>query len=207
MQYILSLILFFSFISTSIGVESSSIKDSYTPNILVTEQQTKNSDESEIIKACLQGDLSSFLTKFEKNNQIINNILNEENEPLIISAVKGGNYKIVKALIDHGIDIHSLSKNKNTPLHLASFYGRYKIVELLIEHGADVHKKGNLGYTPICDAAQKGYDEIIQLLINRGANLEHQDIYGRTPLLLAAGFSNKESAVSDMLPSLKEGAS
>jgi ankyrin repeat protein len=200
MNYFLSLFFFIQLAITAEAIAASSnTKDSDVRNLSLKDQQTENSNYCKIIESCLQGDLALFLTEFEKHKAIIKDICNLENEPLIISAVKGGNYKIVKVLLDNGVDIHSLNKDKNTPLHLAALTGNYKLVKLLLEYGADINKTGELKFTPILYAAQQGYDEIIQLLFDIGANLEHQDIYGRTPLLLAARFSKKESTVNKLL--------
>jgi ankyrin repeat protein len=60
-------------------------------------------------------------------------------ESTLINACIKGNYDVVNALIDKGVDINQNEEKGFTPLICAALYGHMNIVRLLISFGARVN--------------------------------------------------------------------
>jgi hypothetical protein len=102
----------------------------------------------------------------------------------IHGAVNTGNIKLVKQLLDDGVDVNQKfvfadGPPGNTPLHLTSH--SKQIAELLIKRGANVNAKDSTGKTPLHDVAYDGSLSVLKLLIENGADVNAQDNKGRTP--------------------------
>jgi hypothetical protein len=76
----------------------------------------------------------------------------EEMGPLDLDlhyAVRDGDLKEVRKLLDKGADVNARDKYGWTPLHEAASYGHLDIVKLLVERGADVNARDKDGRTPL----------------------------------------------------------
>jgi len=103
-----------------------------------------------------------------ENGAKINVIDNEGNTPLInfiknvynFSDFENSN-KVIKFLIDHGIDINAKNKSGDTAILLAAENGAYDIVELLYEYGADplVKNKKGEGLRGFTDIINKEFEK------------------------------------------------
>ena len=78
--------------------------------------------------------------------------------------------KLIKLLIEKGVDINIPNSNGLTLINMACYKGHTKIVKLLIENGADINIPNNKGYIPINSACHEGHIEIIKLLNENNAN-------------------------------------
>ena len=81
-----------------------------------------------------------------------------------ITAVRDGDYKAVKELIEKKADINA--KNffiETTALHEASREGHLNIVKLLVEKGADVNVKNLRQLSPLHHASYKGHLDIVKV--------------------------------------------
>ncbi|UYV78475.1 hypothetical protein LAZ67_16001636 [Cordylochernes scorpioides] len=90
--------------------------------------------------------------------------------------VSNGNIEKVKELIEAGTCINLQDENKNTPIHLASFYGNLDIVRYL--------KRDPLKY-----AIEDYKISIASYLISVGADVNIKDSDNRSPLLYAIRYS------------------
>ena len=72
-----------------------------------------------------------------------------------------GDLKVVQYLIEKGAKIEAENKNKETPLHLASFCGKKEVVKYLVAKGANKNAKDQYGNTPSVFAQN---DEIREIL-------------------------------------------
>ena len=79
-------------------------------------------------------------------------------------------YRIVKLLLDAGVDIDVRDGWGHTPLTIACEKGYTEAVKLLIEYGADVNYADKKGKKPLYYAINSSKkNEIIKLLVDEGA--------------------------------------
>ena len=111
----------------------------------------------------------------------------------------GVNIEVIKLLIDEGANLNvRTTKDKKTPLHIASLKWSKEVVELLLDNDADVNVKDFVGRTPLHIAASSKYSDlssdIVKLLIERGANVNATWNSKGTPLHDATFRGHKEVA-------------
>jgi len=106
-------------------------------------------------------------------------------------AARQGNEKVIKALINKGMDVNAKSSAGITPLLMAIASNQKSAVKILIDSGARVSDKDKLGRGAIFYSTQKITDpEIVKMLLEKGANINETDNSGFTPLSLAAANGN-----------------
>ncbi|OBT78610.1 hypothetical protein VF21_02347 [Pseudogymnoascus sp. 05NY08] len=79
----------------------------------------------------------------------------EERTPLHQAAI-GGCPKIIRFLIQKGVDVNARDWEERTPLHFAADKGHIAAIRLLFENGADINAQDELGYTPLHLMARNG---------------------------------------------------
>ena len=88
-------------------------------------------------------------------------------------------------LLEHGAEVNSQDKNKQTPLLLAMGRGWFKLVWILLERGADVNAEGKNGRTPLHVLSERQIyddgDSVLQSPPYRGADNNLQDADPMTP--------------------------
>jgi ankyrin repeat protein len=119
----------------------------------------------------------------------------------LMRAAKGGDYAVMRALLDGGADAALTQRSGATALMLAAGLGRgtgafqkdvgteadlLEAVKLCVEHGVDVNAVNGTGETALHFAVQSG-DSLVQYLAQKGALLDVKDKQGRTPLDVALG--------------------
>lgn len=87
----------------------------------------------------------------------------------LFSAIKKGSVNLVRAFLDHGLDVNVDLVNDCTLLYLAVSDKQPEIVRFLIARGADVNKKTRYGDMPISRACWNGNQEVARMLIAAGA--------------------------------------
>jgi len=93
---------------------------------------------------------------------------------------------VVKYLVEHGANVHSVNGTGSTPLFMSSGNGHLQVVQYLIEHGADVNQAANNGSTPLFVSSQEGHLPVVQYLIEHGADVNQGNRDGATPLLVSS---------------------
>uniref|UniRef100_A0A0N5BA11 ANK_REP_REGION domain-containing protein n=1 Tax=Strongyloides papillosus TaxID=174720 RepID=A0A0N5BA11_STREA len=74
----------------------------------------------------------------------------------------------VQELIDHGVEINTIDRDEETPLHAACARGKTEVVHLLIRYGAIVNPYSRVnGTTPLSYAIANNHTELIQFLEER----------------------------------------
>ncbi|WP_168463963.1 ankyrin repeat domain-containing protein [Wolbachia endosymbiont of Ctenocephalides felis wCfeT] len=132
----------------------------------------------------------------QKNIEFIKLLIENEKETHILrEAIKQGNLKRVKFLVEHSANVNEKYEHNRTPLHIAIGFKRLEIAKFLIEKGADVNAKiehhGKDDLTPMHLAVFAKTTEFLELLINNNALInERESIEGHTPLHLAALYGN-----------------
>lgn len=98
-------------------------------------------------------------------------------------ATKSNFHKIVKLLIDAGVDINFQDEHGETALHLAARFGHVECARMLLE-GSDT-KQMNLelaektyGWTPLFIACVDGHRDLVKMLVDHGANVSRPDLSG-----------------------------
>lgn len=112
--------------------------------------------------------------------------------PLFYAAAKW-QPKLVKALINKGVNVNVTEDLESTPLHLVAGMGNVEIALLLINAGADVNAINEFGWTPLYCAVSASsliFDvgdnaAVIDLLVKNGADITIADKSSLTPLDIA----------------------
>jgi hypothetical protein len=109
------------------------------------------------------------------------------------SAIKDGDVRKVKALLDQGADINERDACWGTPasgrlpsLGCAAWNGNVEVAKLLLERGANINASmGDVFPTALNAAAFAGHTKMVQFLLERGALCCEENKYGRTALTYA----------------------
>ena len=119
----------------------------------------------------------------------------------LMRAAKGGDYRIMQALLEAGADPTIRQNNGATALMIAAGLGRglgafqkdvgteddmFRSVKLCLERYVDPNVANDAGQTALHFAVRTG-DAIVKLLAEKGATLDVKDRQGRTPLDYARG--------------------
>ena len=86
-------------------------------------------------------------------------------------AASSGNFDCILILVEHGANINTINKNKNTPLHLAAINGHHQTVEQLIRAGSTLNNQNQTGNTPLIEAVLHGHERAVSVLIQAGADI------------------------------------
>ncbi|KAH9047945.1 ankyrin repeat-containing domain protein [Lactarius deliciosus] len=102
------------------------------------------------------------------------------------------NLKLVRVLLDHGVNVDARDSQGRTPLHLVLVGGEefkdkdgFGVAQLLMERGADVNKPDYDHKTPLHIASRLVSLEVAWLLIRHGADLNVENTERETPLQVA----------------------
>ncbi|MCE1246242.1 MAG: ankyrin repeat domain-containing protein [Firmicutes bacterium] len=107
-------------------------------------------------------------------------------------AVKAGNLKKVKQLVEKGADVNALTirERGGTPLHIAAETGNIPILRYLISKGAKVNPVFNIGgESPLSLALENNRDEAALFLMMKGADIRVKNHDGVSIIHKAAGLN------------------
>jgi ankyrin repeat protein len=107
--------------------------------------------------------------------------------------------RVAKLLLERGANVNARCKDRQTPLHVASYFENVEIVRLLLDHGADLDAAtGDWGEKPLHKVSYGKYRSledgahVAQLLLDRGTDMNTRCKDQQTPLHLASYFGNVE---------------
>lgn len=108
----------------------------------------------------------------------------------LIQAVRRGDARAVRGLLDSGADVNGVDDDGFTPLHRAVYdpereSGDPQMVRWLIASGAALDARIFFGITPLMLAAGGGQAEIVEILINAGADVLAVNEGGRSANTMA----------------------
>ena len=111
------------------------------------------------------------------------------------------NSRIVRLLLDHGVDVNARDKDQETPLHFGCSIGDSETALVLLDHGAELSAQNANGQTQLHRALQGSHyytsDRVSRLLLERGVDVNARDKDKASPLHLAS--SNSRSRIVQVL--------
>jgi ankyrin repeat protein len=111
----------------------------------------------------------------------------DERAQQILGASIKGDEKLVKRLLELGVDVDARDVDGGTSLQWAAWYGYSGIVATLLDYGADVNAADHTsGRRALHEAAEHGHVETVKILLGRGAEVDARDKWTWTPLHRAA---------------------
>ena len=107
---------------------------------------------------------------------------------------EGDSLKLIKLLLDKGIDVNYQDAQGVSPLMTACGWGVVpkspKRARLLLEKGASLELRDKQGQTALMFAAFRGYFDIAQLLLEKGSDVNAKNAVGRDALMIASAATN-----------------
>ena len=91
--------------------------------------------------------------------------------PLLQAVRLGAPEEIVDLLLEHGADVHTLTEDKETALHLAAQKDDEIMTRKMIEKGLSVDAEGRGGWTPLHVVAHYGSKHAAQVLTEKGQSV------------------------------------
>lgn len=132
-----------------------------------------------VFLACRKGDEAAVRNYLADGVGV--DISDPNHASLIATAIEGGYPKIVRLLLEFGLDPNKeINRFGETPLLRALAEKNLNVIRELINGGASINKPDPRGFTPIMSAAAGGVVEVLELLTSLGADLSAQNMRGRT---------------------------
>ncbi len=101
-------------------------------------------------------------------------------------AARSCDAKIVKAMLDAGVNVDGADEQGNTPLMESMVCESIEVPQILLDAGADVNARNALGHTALMSAAEFGNADVARLLVARGADVNLRNRHGGSALHVAA---------------------
>lgn len=106
-----------------------------------------------------------------------------------------GRTKMVRNLLNAGVDVNRKDHYGRSALQLAAMGGHTAVVRAILAHGANVNVADRWGMSPLAEAENEGHFTIAVLLVHKGAALIPGDIFLTGILLFAADYGYSEVAL------------
>lgn len=106
--------------------------------------------------------------------------------PALMLAVSYDDLPTVKALLDHGADVHAINRFQQPMLLIAAMSAHLPVLQELLDRGADVHNRDMRGDTTLTAAATTDNTELVAALVSRHIDMSAHNIEGMTALQIAA---------------------
>ncbi|XP_069734453.1 DNA-binding protein RFXANK [Phaenicophaeus curvirostris] len=148
-------------------------------------------DTLSIHQLAAQGELSQLKEHLRKGENLVNKPDERGFTPLIWAAAFG-EIETVRHLLEWGADPHTLAKERESALSLASMGGYTDIVIMLLERNVDINIYDWNGGTPLLYAVRGNHVKCVEALLARGADLTTEADSGYTPMDLAVALGHKK---------------
>ena len=108
----------------------------------------------------------------------------------LIDAVKAGDIRTVRALLERRVDVNAALPDGTTALHFAAHANATELAQLLIAAGANAKAANRYGVSPLTLAATNGNAALTEALLKAGADPNLAVGEGETILMTAARTGN-----------------
>lgn len=130
-------------------------------------------------------DLATGEAKRELANYIRGGVMSKSDEAAAKSisvAAEIGALEAIKKHLEAGVDVNSLNKQKQTPLHFAASAGQLDAAAVLLEAKADVAVADKYQKTALHYSTRNSHNATTALLIEKGSVVNAKDGKNKTPL-------------------------
>ncbi len=172
--------------NTTTGVETGTIEETH----------------QEIQAAIISNDLATFKRLLDLKTLIDLNIILEDGETLLTTAVNYQRFEMTELLIENGGSVYKANRKKESPLMVAAKIGNEELVRLLISLGSKTDYKDINGNTALHLAILGKFETVALYLINSNTNIDITNNENQTALKLAEKMDLKK--VIDLLRSLTQ---
>ena len=172
--------------NTNSGVETGTIEETH----------------QEIQAAIIANDLATFKQLLDLKTLVDLNIILEDGETLLTTAVTYQRFEMTEILIENGGSVYKANRKKESPLMVAAKIGNEELVRLLISLGSKTDYKDINGNTALHLAILGKFETIALYLINSNTNIDITNNENQTALKLAEKMDLKK--VIDLLRSLTQ---
>ena len=118
-------------------------------------------------------------------------------DPILYTAIDGGNSEIVRILVDAGADVNARDGEDNPLLYTAVSRNYSEIVQVLVDAGADANARDS-GDDPVLYTAIDGSNsKIVRILVDAGADVNAREKCGTS--LVGLAFEKSESEIVQIL--------
>lgn len=147
---------------------------------------------------------AAILNDASKINPLIasDKMKKEDEKQILFSTAAFGNIETIRLLIDHGLDLETGDKFKQTPLIISSKYGNLEMVKYLVSRGADIEarttdngeKKSALYY-----AIENNQYDVAKYLIKMGADIKPYKLDIGSVDVFSAAWENGNAEMMKLL--------
>ncbi|NXE84351.1 RFXK protein, partial [Cochlearius cochlearius] len=155
-------------------------------------------DTLSIHQLAAQGELSQLKEHLQKGENLVNKPDERGFTPLIWAAAFG-EIETVRHLLEWGADPHTLAKERESALSLASMGGYTDIVIMLLERNVDINIYDWNGGTPLLYAVRGNHVKCVEALLAHGADLTTEADSGYTPMDLAVALGHKKGKFQQVI--------
>jgi hypothetical protein len=157
--------------------------------------------------AVITGDITMVKQHIDAGSDLNAPDPNTRHSPLM-NAIVFGQHKVVRLLIQNGVDLDARNNDGSTALMTAAFFAYPEMVKALLEKGADTSIRNNAGASAIVTVqapwvqAKPIYDFVEGLLQPIGLKLDYETIQKNRPIIYELLKDHDESAsIQPLVPS------
>ena len=151
----------------------------------------------DLCQAVESNDIDSATTIVKNKDKL--NELNEKGIWPLFLALKNRNEKMVRLLLEAGVNVNYTDTNGISALNGTVLADRPRMTQLLIEAGANPNLKSKDGNSAIHLAAITGKSRVLTELLKGEFNIDLQNANGETPLSSATQADNTADIISILL--------
>lgn len=109
-------------------------------------------------------------------------------------AAEAGSVKLLRLLVDNGIDANAVTDIKLNIFHIACIYNQLEMCKFIFDNFNDlVHAKSNDDWTAALHAAQNGNTDLLKFLVEKKVSLKHASESKRNALHIACDNGHLEA--------------